>query len=93
VSEGYSSLGCVGFSLQCLLLLQNTGSVVVAQGLSCLRHVGSSQTRGLNPRPLHWQADSEKAMAPDSSTLAWKIPWMEGPGGLQSMGLLRVEHD
>ena len=36
---------------------------------------------------------SEKAMAPHSSTLAWKIPWMEEPGGLQSMGLLRVRHD
>ena len=34
----------------------------------------------------------EKAMAPHSSTLAWKIPWMEEPGGLQSMGLLRVGH-
>ena len=29
-------------------------------------------------------------MTPDSSTLAWKIPWMEEPGGLQSMGSLRV---
>ena len=36
---------------------------------------------------------SEKAMAPHSSTLAWKIPWMEKPGGLQSMGSLRVGHD
>ena len=32
-------------------------------------------------------------MAAHSSTLAWKIPWMEGPGGLQSMGSLRVRHD
>ena len=32
-------------------------------------------------------------MAPHSSTLAWKIPWMEEPGRLQSMGLLRVGHD
>ena len=32
----------------------------------------------------------EKAMVPHSSTLAWKIPWMEEPGRLQSMGLLRV---
>ena len=32
-------------------------------------------------------------MAPHSSTLAWKIPWTEEPGGLQSMGLLRVRHD
>ena len=35
----------------------------------------------------------EKAMAPHSSTLAWKIPWTEGPGGLQSMGSLGVGHD
>ena len=32
-------------------------------------------------------------MAPDSSTLSWKIPWMEEPGRLQSMGSLRVGHD
>ena len=35
----------------------------------------------------------EKAMAPHSSTLAWKIPWTEEPGGLQSMGSWRVGHD
>ena len=35
----------------------------------------------------------EKAMAPHSSTLAWKIPWTEEPGGLQFMGSLRVGHD
>ena len=35
----------------------------------------------------------EKAMAPHSSTLAWKIPWMEEPGRLQSMGSLRVRHN
>ena len=34
-----------------------------------------------------------KAMAPHSSTLAWKIPWMEEPGRLQSMGSWRVRHD
>ena len=37
--------------------------------------------------------NKEKAMAPHSSTLAWKIPWAEEPGGLQSMGSLRVGHD
>ena len=36
---------------------------------------------------------SEKAMAPHSSTLAWKIPWTEEPGRLPSMGSLRVGHD
>ena len=35
----------------------------------------------------------EKAMAPHFSTLAWKIPLMEKPGRLQSMGSLRVGHD
>ena len=38
-----------------------------------------------------WQPG--KAMAPHSSTLAWKIPWMEEPGRLQSMGSLGVGHD
>ena len=40
---------------------------------------------------IDWK--SEKAMAIHSSTLAWKIPWMEEPGRLQSMGSLRVGHD
>ena len=35
----------------------------------------------------------EKAMAPRSGTLAWKIPWTKEPGRLQSMGSLRVGHD
>ena len=39
------------------------------------------------------QLGREKAMAPHSSTLAWKIPWMEEPGGLQSMGSLGVGHN
>ena len=39
------------------------------------------------------EANLEKAMAPHSSTLAWKTPWAEEPGRLQSMGLLRVGHD
>ena len=36
---------------------------------------------------------AEKAIATHSSTLAWKIPWTEEPGRLQSMGSLRVRHD
>ena len=35
----------------------------------------------------------EKEMATHSSTLAWTIPWMEGPRRLQSMGLQRIGHD
>ena len=40
-----------------------------------------------------WKLVIEKVMAPHSSTLAWKIRWMEEPGRLQSMGLWRVRHD
>ena len=39
------------------------------------------------------QSLTEKAMAPHSSTLAWKIPWMEKPGRLQPMGSLRFGQD
>ena len=42
---------------------------------------------------LNYQAEAKKAMAPHSSTLAWKIPWMEEPGRLQSMGSLGVGHN
>ena len=55
--------------------------------------VAKSQTRLSDfTFTFHFHA-LEKAMAPHSSTLAWKIPWMEEPGRLQSMGLLRVGHD
>ena len=44
-------------------------------------------------RSLGWEDPLEKEMAPHSSTLAWKIPWMEEPGGLKSMWSQRVGHD
>ena len=52
-------------------------------------------TRGTQGGPSFEKArkDSEKAMAPHSSILAWQIPWTEEPGGLQSMGSLGVRHD
>ena len=42
---------------------------------------------------LGWEDPLEKEMAIHSSTIAWKIPWTEEPGRLQSMGSQRVEHD
>ena len=42
---------------------------------------------------LDWEDPLEKEVATHSSTLAWRILWMEEPGGLQSMGLQRVRHD
>ena len=44
-------------------------------------------------RSLGLEDSLEKEMATHSSILAWRIPWTEGPGGLQSMGLQRVRHD
>ena len=44
-------------------------------------------------RSLGWEDPLENEMVTHSSTLAWKIPWMEEPGGLQSMGLQKVGHD
>ena len=42
---------------------------------------------------LDWEDALEKGMATHSSILAWEIPWTEEPGGLQSAGLQRIEHD
>ena len=44
-------------------------------------------------RSLGWEDPLQKEMATHSSTLAWKIPWMEERGRLQSMGSQRVGHD
>ena len=56
--------------------------------------------RKWQPAPVFWPAELyelysplEKAMAPHSSALAWKIPWMEEPGRLQTMRSQRVGHD
>ena len=44
-------------------------------------------------RYLGWEDLLEKGQATHSSILAWRIPWTEEPGGLQSMGWQRVRHD
>ena len=60
----------------------------VAQTAKRLPTMRETQVRSLGPEdPL------EKEMATLSSTIAWKIPWMEEPGGLQPMGSQRVGHD
>ena len=60
----------------------------MAQTVKHLPAMWETQVRSLGQEdPL------DKAMAPHSSTLAWKIPWMEEPGMLQSMGSQIVGHD
>ena len=59
----------------------------MAQTVKCLPAMQETRVQSLGQEvPL------EKEMATHSSTLAWKIPLMEEPGGLQSMGLQRVRH-
>ena len=63
-SGGHSSSQCAGLSLSRPLLLQSTGSrragsVIVAHGSSCSAACGIFPDQGLNPCPLHWQADSQ----------------------------------
>ena len=49
--------------------------------------------QGTQVQFLNWEDPLEKGMATHSSILAWRIPWTEEPGGLQSIGLHRVGHD
>ena len=66
----------------------NCCSSLVAQRLKRLPAVQETWVRSVGREdPL------EKEMATHSSTLAWRIPWTEEPGRLQSMGSLRVRHD
>ena len=61
---------------------------LVAQRLKCLPTMQETWVRSLG-----WEDSLEKEMATHSSILAWRIPWTEEPGGLQSMGSQRVGHD
>ena len=54
---------------------------------------GSACSAGDQVQSLGWEYPLEKEMATHSSTLAWRIPWPEEPGGLQSMGSQRVGHN
>ena len=64
------------------------GTSLVAQMVKRLSTMQETQVQSLG------QEDRlEKEMAIHSSTIAWKIPWTEEPGRLQSMGLQRVGHD
>ena len=74
--------------LYCIIVLITQLSSLVAQMVKHLPTVRETQVQSLG-----WEDLLEKEMATHSSILAWKIPWMEEPGRLQSMGLQRVGHD
>ena len=85
-------LNFIVFSLHVILKLNisliETGASLVAQRLK--RFPARQETR---VQSLGWEDPLEKEMATHSSILAWKIPWTEEPGRLQSTGLQRVGHD
>ena len=56
-----------------------------------VKHLSTMQETQV--RALGWEDPLEKGIATHSSILAWRIPWMEHPDGLQSMGLQRDRHD
>ena len=69
-------------------LVINTLPCMVAQTVKRLSTMQETWVRSLG-----WEDPLEKEMAIHSSTIAWKIPWTEEPGRLQSMGSQRVRHD
>ena len=71
----------------CLLIWQETASVL-AQSVK-----SPPAMQETHVRVLGWEDPLEKEMATHFSILAWKIPWTDKPGGLQTMGSQRVGHD
>ena len=77
VSQGHISSPCL-YNLYAQYIMRNAGLEEAQAGIKIAR----------------WNINNLRyAMAPLSSTVAWKIPWMEEPGRLQSMGSLRVGHN
>ena len=78
----------VGGSYGCFVFIFSLWASLVAQMVNNLPAMQETWVRSLScENPL------EKRMATHSSILAWRIPWTEEPGGLQSMGSQRVGHD
>ena len=82
LSLTYGVQGCFCLIVFIFLVLTHSGKECSSPKVCAPPFLGSSQSSFL-----------EKAMAPHSSTLAWKIPWTEEPGRLQSVGSRRVRHD
>ena len=69
-------------------MLHHIYTVSLVVQMANLRVVQETQVQSLG-----WEDPLEKGVATHSSILAWRIPWMEEPGGLQSLGLQRIGHD
>ena len=79
-------------------ILSKTGKTIEERKMK-VNSFGAQTIRNLSAmwetqvRSLGWEVPLEKGMAPQSSILAWRIPWTEEPSRLQSMGSQRVGHD
>ena len=84
-----TSTYCLVYHYWCIIAWYNfIGKTIVAQTVKYLPAMREPRVRSLG------QEDHlEKGMANHSSILAWRVPWTEEPGGLQSMGLQRVGYD
>ena len=71
-----------------MIQLVHMGRGSVTKNLPAIQEMQETQVRSLS-----WEDRLEEKMAAHSSILAWKTPWTEEPGGLQSMGLQRVKCD
>ena len=69
-------------------VIEGIGASLVAQRIKHLPAMRETRIRSLG-----WEDPLEKGMATHSSILAWRIPWTEEPGGLQSTGSQRVGHE
>ena len=90
LDESQAGIKIAGRNISNLRYADDTtlGASLVAQRLKLLPGMQETQVQSLSQEdPL------EKEMAAHSSTLAWRIPWREEPGRLQSMGSQRVGHD
>ena len=76
---------CVQHLFKTLFSIWGLRASQVVQMVKCLPAMWETRVPSLG-----WEDPLEKEMRPHSRTLAWKIPWMEEPGGLQSMGPQRV---
>ena len=88
LSPWLSSVCCCITQSLLEFLIRTSGTSLVAQRGKHLPTVQETQVQSLG-----WEDVPEKEMETHSSSLAWKIPRMEEPGRLQSMGLQRVGHN
>ena len=78
-------------SLRCKYILTSKEIISTSQVAQWVKNLPAMQE--MQVQSLGQKDPLEEGMATQSSILAWRIPWTKEPGGLQSMGLLRVRHD